>query len=262
MSAEVAHPDDEETLMARQRRTERVDHTQLGGSLFLGAVVARPTGDEEAPMAAEFSLLVARVNQLLNRYHAGEIGGLQLAEALAEERVVDIAGGEWTLGATSGAWYRRMPSMDWAQVPPPGPNVKARVKLVVSEAGTVHDTSAPADVFAELYGEHADADVPAAAADTEWMGDASPDAGWVAETPLLDGLTEVYGAQLPPPPTPPTPVGNADRDLDPLAFLGGDPVGPDGDPDAGDDGPELTEADVEEFDADALLRRWLDTPEG
>lgn len=248
--------------MARQRRTERVDHTRVGGSLFLGAVVARPTGDEEQPMAAEFSLLVARVNQLLGRYHAGEIGGLQLAEALAEEKVVDVAGGEWTLGATTGAWYRRMPTMDWAQVPPPGPNVKPRIKLTVSDTGTVHDTAAPTDVFAELYGETPGADEPPAASDEAWMGDAAPDAGWVAETPGLEGLTEVAGDHVPPPPTPPTPVGHAGGDgPDPLAFLDG-PAAFTGEPDGGDGAEphDPTSAAVagEEFDADELLRRWLD----
>lgn len=243
--------------MGRARRAERVDLTQLGSSLFLGAVVARPTDDEEAPMAAEFSLLVARVNQLLNRYHAGELGALELAEALSEERVEDIAGGEWTIGASTGAWYRRMPSMDWAQVPPPGPNVKAKVKLVVSEAGTVTDTAAPADVFAELYGDPVTGTEPEAASDTEWMGDASVDAGWVADAPSLDDLVEVAGPDTPAPPTPPTPVGSAGGGTDPLAFIGSsfgavDPAG------AADDGGE--EAAIEDLDADELLRRWLDTP--
>lgn len=183
--------------MARRRRQQRSEH-QLSGQLFLGAVVARPTGDEEAPMAAEFSLLIARVQQLLNRYHAGEIGALALAEALSNEKVIDTAGAEWTLGATSGAWYRRMPTMDWAQVPPPGPSVKPRISLTVTESGTVHDTAAPGDIFAELYAPE--------------RSEPTGDTDWVTRQPDLGDLQMVTG-DLPDPPTPATPHPERDEEL-------------------------------------------------
>ena len=214
--------------MARRTGPEN-GRGQTPGGMFLGAVVARPTSAQEAPMSAEFSLLAARFSQLLAHYRTGELDPVDLAVQLSAERVQDTDGGEWTIGASSGAWYHRVPGGSWTQVPPPGPHVRAVVRLV-ADTGT-EPAPVPADPFATLY---APGPVP--------VPDQPVDPDLVA-VPSFDGVVELY---------PDEPAVTAPPSPDPT----------DGDEPVVD--PYVTDArgtalpGTSDDDATELARRWLD----
>jgi hypothetical protein len=193
--------------------------------MFLGAVVARTTAAQEAPMSAEFSLLAARYARLMSFYQSGEINGEQLAAQLAEERVWDTDGGEWTIGASSGAWYRRVAGEGWTQVPPPGPHVQAVVRLV-AEQEPEQESNAPVDPFATLYATPAQAE-----------------AEELTVAPSFDGVVELYPSEPSvAAPSSPSPGGGDEAVADPYV--------------TDERGTALPEApgDVHE-----LARRWLDS---
>ncbi len=197
-------------------------------------------------MPAEFSLLVARFSQLLSRYHAGTIGTVELAEQLSAERISDTDGGEWTIGASSGAWYRRLPNEAWAQVPPPGSHVRAAVQLVADEISTSPDVVQ--DPFAKLY--PADPERTGSGTDSDGDPDHSPQD--IVTEPAFDGLVQLYPA-VPDVPVPPSPVPT-DGEMDD-AFVTDH---------RGTALLELTTADdavdppAVVDDAAELARRWLD----
>jgi hypothetical protein len=118
--------------MAFRRKRQTGPEPTESGSMFLGAAVAHDISETaNTRLAPEFVELVESFNRSLSRYRAGEISAAELGRILADTKVTDTSGATWTLGATSGAWYRRTAHFDWVQVPPPGPGVRGAALAAV-----------------------------------------------------------------------------------------------------------------------------------
>lgn len=75
--------------------------------------------DEPARLRPEFIGLIEEVGRWRIRYERNEITRAELAEALGALRAHTPDGAEWTLGATSGQWYRRYAGGEWSPALPP-----------------------------------------------------------------------------------------------------------------------------------------------
>jgi hypothetical protein len=84
---------------------------------FLGTLASGHLSGEALP--AEFLELAERFNELYALYEAREITRDQLAGQLRKLRVFDRDDFEWTIGATTRAWYRRTVDGGWITAPPP-----------------------------------------------------------------------------------------------------------------------------------------------
>lgn len=100
---------------SRSRRGDDGDDT--ASTVFLGSL--RSEFDEEVPLHPAFSTLLAASGAVRGAYLNGRLGGEDAAAAFAELRLVGSDGAEWTIGATSGRWYRRVTGGSWvpADVP-------------------------------------------------------------------------------------------------------------------------------------------------
>lgn len=75
--------------------------------------------DEPMRLPRPFLDLVSRFGEAKVRYDRGHLSKEQYAQVLARLVVAWADGTEWTLGATSGVWYRRFPGLPWVAATPP-----------------------------------------------------------------------------------------------------------------------------------------------
>jgi len=72
---------------------------------FLGTL--RSELDEDVPLEGAFAELYARFGALRDSYDTGRLDARSFGLALRDLRVIDTEGYQWTIGATTGRWYRR-----------------------------------------------------------------------------------------------------------------------------------------------------------
>lgn len=104
--------------MARDKRGVTTPEETLGTSLFLGTL--RSEFDTEEELAPAWTALMGVAEEVRMAYSKGEITGHEAAVALSSLRLKDRTGSEWTVGASSGEWYRRLSgAMGWVRSAPP-----------------------------------------------------------------------------------------------------------------------------------------------
>lgn len=92
-------------IFERKTKTvEATDELSVGGA-FLGTL--RSELDEDVSLDGAFAELYARFGALRNSYDTGKLDARSLGLALRDLRVIDTDGYQWTIGATTGKWYRR-----------------------------------------------------------------------------------------------------------------------------------------------------------
>jgi len=86
---------------------------------FLGTL--RSELDEDIPLEGAFAELYARFTSLKDAYDMGRLDTRTYGRALRDLRVIDPEGFQWTIGATTGRWYRRnyQEGGQWAASPAP-----------------------------------------------------------------------------------------------------------------------------------------------
>ena len=75
--------------------------------------------DEPSRLPSAFEQLIEQVGQARHGFERGALTKIQLAAVLQGLRVVAPDGAEWTMGATSGRWYRRPVGGAWVPALPP-----------------------------------------------------------------------------------------------------------------------------------------------
>lgn len=76
--------------------------------------------DEPAELPPEFSALAEKFDELRQSYDAGELSRAEFAESLSGVAVTSHDGSVWTIGATTGQWYRRFSGGNrWEPAMPP-----------------------------------------------------------------------------------------------------------------------------------------------
>ncbi len=81
--------------------------------------VLRSELDEPAKLPQAFEQLIEEVGKARHAFERGDLTKVQLAEVLRNLRVVGPDGTEWTMGASSGRWYRRPVGGTWVPSLPP-----------------------------------------------------------------------------------------------------------------------------------------------
>jgi hypothetical protein len=81
--------------------------------------VLRSELDEPAKLPMAFEQLIEEVSKARHAFERGDLTKVQLAETLRNLRVVGPDGTEWTMGASSGRWYRRPVGGTWVPSLPP-----------------------------------------------------------------------------------------------------------------------------------------------
>lgn len=86
---------------------------------FLGTL--RSELDEDVVIEGAFAELYARFGALRDSYDNGRLDARSFGLALRDLRVIDTDGYQWTIGATTGKWYRRnqQEGGQWASAPVP-----------------------------------------------------------------------------------------------------------------------------------------------
>lgn len=82
---------------------------------------------------SRFTETSAKVSELVATYQAGRLSSRRLAEQLADLITVDDYGAEWTVGAVTGRWYRRVSNGPWEAAEPPTANQSIDVPLPAPE---------------------------------------------------------------------------------------------------------------------------------
>mgnify|MGYP006158192475 FL=1 len=124
-----------------------------------------------ATLSEDFKDFEATVSQLVTAYQYGVIEPAAAAAALSEMIVIDHNGMQWTLGATTMRWYRRIPGGDWRNATPSANDSGESVKETVRAAKAVA-TQAISDAQASTAGAES-----AAAAAVESTVDTTPGSG-------------------------------------------------------------------------------------
>lgn len=75
--------------------------------------------DEPSRLPSAFEQLIEQAGQARHSFERGALTKIQLASVLQGLRVVAPDGTEWTMGATSGRWYRRPVGGTWVPALPP-----------------------------------------------------------------------------------------------------------------------------------------------
>lgn len=165
--------------------------------VFLGSLLSVLDATGELPSALEE--LRARFDRVKAHYDSGELTPDRFAGMISTLRCYDEAGNAWTIGATSGLWYR-LTDDGWLQSPPP----YSRPEASVSAAGLYRPAVAvPATPAA----------TPAPAAEPE---PAEPEPAADREDELLFGLPAQLFSDEPTPAGPvpygtlPTPAASED----------------------------------------------------
>jgi hypothetical protein len=99
------------TPFSRNRRTPGAAELEGAGSVFLGSL--RSEFDEEVHLHPSFSSLLAAASAVRAAYLTNRLGAEDAAGAFAELRLAGNDEVEWTVGAASGRWYRRLSGGDW-----------------------------------------------------------------------------------------------------------------------------------------------------
>ncbi len=81
--------------------------------------VLRSELDEPAKLPPAFEQLIEEVGKARHAFERGDLTKVQLAEVLRNLRVVGPDGTEWTMGSSSGRWYRRPVGGTWVPSLPP-----------------------------------------------------------------------------------------------------------------------------------------------
>jgi hypothetical protein len=151
---------------------------------FLGTLASGHPGGDVLP--DEFLALVVTFDDLYSLYETRQITREQLAAQLRKLRVVDHDDFEWTIGATTRAWYRRAVDGKWITAPPPMTSQRR-------SSAPVDDTDIATDDASAITTATDDAtDITATTAGTSTAG--SP------KTPplLLDDLDDESAPDAPP----------------------------------------------------------------
>jgi hypothetical protein len=78
---------------------------EVVGGTFLGTLRA----DDDTPeLVGEFAEIHQHYQELRAQFASGELTQQAFGRAMSELRCVDRDGNEWSIGATSGQWYRRV----------------------------------------------------------------------------------------------------------------------------------------------------------
>lgn len=103
----------------RRGQTDLDNTTEVMGDAFLGTL--RSELDEDVPLEGAFAELYARFVSLRDAYTSGRLDTKMFGKSLRDLRVVDPEGYQWTIGATTGRWYRRnhREGGQWASAPAP-----------------------------------------------------------------------------------------------------------------------------------------------
>jgi len=92
--------------------------TEDNGSFFLGGL--KSEFDEGYSLSGVFNSLLAAADNIRNKYVKFEIDAEVAAELFAKLKIKDTNGNEWTIGASSGSWYRRFTNeKQWVSSNPP-----------------------------------------------------------------------------------------------------------------------------------------------
>lgn len=75
--------------------------------------------DEPSILPASFEELVRRATQAKAEYNAHSISKVDYAGLLSKLVISAPDGTEWTIGASSGQWFRRFPDSNWIPTIPP-----------------------------------------------------------------------------------------------------------------------------------------------
>jgi hypothetical protein len=95
--------------------------------------------DEPAVLPAAFADLAARISWLQSEYESGRLTRSAFADALDTAKVGHTDGSLWTVGVSSGQWYRKIPGgRGWEAALPPDGDITTR-----SQAAAVADEAAP-----------------------------------------------------------------------------------------------------------------------
>jgi hypothetical protein len=98
--------------------------------------------DEPAVLLPAFSELAARVAELMASYDAGHLTRSALAGELDTAKVTHTDGSVWTIGVSSGQWYRRLSGVGtWeAALPPDGATTTVDNDLTADGPAWLQDT--------------------------------------------------------------------------------------------------------------------------
>ena len=106
----------------------------LSRPVFLGSLLSVLDATGDLPPA--FQELRRRFDQAKAHFDAGDLSAERYANLLASLRCFDPEGRSWTIGASSGLWYRMVEDV-WVQSPPPYQSASA-----ISSAATLYQTAA------------------------------------------------------------------------------------------------------------------------
>jgi hypothetical protein len=81
--------------------------------------VLRSELDEPEKLPRAFEQLIEEIGKARHAFERGDLTKVQLAEVLRNLRVVGPDGTEWTMGSSSGRWYRRPVGGTWVPSLPP-----------------------------------------------------------------------------------------------------------------------------------------------
>lgn len=107
-------------LFPKQDRRDGVPVAdEVAREAFLGTL--RSELDEDTPLEGAFAELYARFGALRDAYQTGRLESRMFGRALRDLRVIDPEGFQWTIGATTGRWYRRSQADNgkWMAAPAP-----------------------------------------------------------------------------------------------------------------------------------------------
>lgn len=120
---------------ARVQREETRDHRPV----FFGSLLSALDATGDLPQA--FQELRLRFDQARALYGRGDLSAERYANVLSSMRCYDSEGRSWTIGASSGLWYRMIDDV-WVQSPPPYQSaaaISSAASVYQSEAATQHD---------------------------------------------------------------------------------------------------------------------------
>lgn len=106
-------------IFARKNQSEIQVDESTARDAFLGTL--RSELDEDVALEGAFAELYARFGALRDSYDSGRLDARSFGLALRDLRVIDTDGYQWTIGATTGKWYRRnqQEGGQWASAPVP-----------------------------------------------------------------------------------------------------------------------------------------------
>ena len=85
-------------------------------SLLFGVLPSEFAGPEE--LSEDLKDFEVTVSQIVSAYQSGIVSADACAGALSRMVISDHNGMEWTIGATTLRWYRRIPGGDWRSATP------------------------------------------------------------------------------------------------------------------------------------------------